>query len=106
MPPGDAVGMPPGDAVGMPPGGIAPRGDAPGLTARPGPAVTPVSRARRVHVTTVRGERVRRQRVAAWASAVAGRAGGGTDGPSVDHLFARCHGPIYGHSRGLMGDPA
>ncbi len=43
---------------------------------------------------------------AAWASAVAGGAGSGIDGPSVDHLVAWYRGPLYGHILGLVGDPA
>ncbi len=99
---GGVVGMPaPGDSpYGLVP--LAHRGDDFGSTAHPGPPMT------RAACASQRsgGERVQRRPGAAWASAVAGGAGSGIDGPSVDHLVAWYRGPLYGHILGLVGDPA
>ncbi len=46
------------------------------------------------------------QGVAATVAVVDSRTQGATPGPSFDQLFARYHGPIYGHILGLVGDPA
>jgi len=46
------------------------------------------------------------QRVVATVTVVDSRAQGATPRPSFDQLFARYHGPIYGHILGLVGDPA
>ncbi len=45
-------------------------------------------------------------RVVATVAVVDSRTWGATPGPSFDQLFARYHGPIYGHILGLVGDPA
>ncbi len=46
------------------------------------------------------------QGVAATEAVVDSRTQGTTPRPCFDHLFARYHGPIYGHILGLVGDPA